>query len=74
MKPKDVSEAQLAWRIWQMLEELNGLLWTRYEDQFLSFAMEEEEQDWLSTIRQETKESGHNNNTQDHAKNQVNPI
>ena len=74
MKPKDVSEAQLAWRIWQMLEELNSLLWNRYEDQFLSFAMEEEEQDWLSTIGQETKESGHNNSTQDHAKNDANPI
>lgn len=50
MKPQDVSEAKLAWRIWQALEKLNGLLWDHYEKDFLSFAIQEEGQDRKSTL------------------------
>jgi hypothetical protein len=45
MKPQDVSEAKLAWMIWHALEKLNDLLWDHYEKDFLSFALEEEDQD-----------------------------
>ena len=45
MKPQDVSEAKLAWMIWQALEKLNGLLWDHYEKDFLSFAIQEEGRD-----------------------------
>ena len=44
MKPQDVSEAKLAWMIWQALEKLNSFLWDRYEKDFLSFGFENE--DW----------------------------
>jgi len=50
MKLQDVSEAKLAWMIWQALEKLNGLLWDQYEKDFLSFALQEEDQDPKSTI------------------------
>ncbi len=45
MPTQPVTEAKLAWMIWQALEKLNGLLWDHYEKDFLSFAMEEENQD-----------------------------
>lgn len=44
MNSKDLAEARLALSISQMLEELNSLLWDRYEDEFLDFAMDEEEE------------------------------
>ena len=50
MKPQDVSEAKLAWMIWQALEKLNSLLWDRYEKDFLSFAIQVEGQDRKSTL------------------------
>ena len=50
MKPQDVSEAKLAWMIWQALEKLNSLLWDQYEKDFLSFALQEEDQDCKSTL------------------------
>jgi len=37
MNHQDVSEAKLAWMTWQALEKLNGLLYDRYEKDFLSF-------------------------------------
>ena len=49
MKPQDVSEAKLAWMIWQALEKLNGLLWDRYEKDFLSFGFDKKDQDEEST-------------------------
>lgn len=50
MKPQDVSEAKLAWMIWQALEKLNGLLWDHYEKDFLSFALQEEDQECKTTL------------------------
>ena len=50
MKPPNLSESKLAWMIWQALEKLNDRLWDRYENDFLSFIMEENEQEWLSTL------------------------
>jgi len=49
MKPQDVSEAKLAWMIWQALEKLNSLLWDHYEKDFLSFALQQEDQERKST-------------------------
>ena len=45
MPSQPFPEPKLAWMIWQALEKLNGLLWDHYEKDFLSFAMEEENQD-----------------------------
>jgi hypothetical protein len=50
MKPQDVSEAKLAWIIWQALEKLNSLLWDRYEKDFLSFGFDKKDRDEESTI------------------------
>ena len=49
MKPQDVSEAKLAWMIWQALEKLNSLLWDRYEKDFLSFGFHKKDWDEEST-------------------------
>ncbi len=43
MPTEPVTEAKLAWLIWQALETLNARLWDRYEKEFLSFAMEDED-------------------------------
>ncbi len=40
MKPQDVSEAKLAWMIWQALEKLNSLLWDHYEKDFLALGFD----------------------------------
>jgi len=45
MPSQPFPEPKLAWMIWQALEKLNSLLWDRYEEDFLSFAMEEQNQD-----------------------------
>ena len=49
MNPQKPYETKLAWAIWQALEKLNSLLWDRYQKDFLSLAMEEEDQGWDST-------------------------
>jgi len=43
MPIEPVTEAKLAWLIWQALEKLNGLLWDHYEKDFLSLVMQEED-------------------------------
>ena len=50
MKPQHPSEAKLAWLIYNKLEQLSTLLWNRYDHDFVSFAMEENDQQWLSTL------------------------
>jgi len=44
MSSEDLDEARLAWSLSQMFEELNSLLWSRYGDEFVAFAMEEDEE------------------------------
>jgi len=44
MSSEGLAEARLAWSISQMFEELNSLLWNRYGDEFVAFAMEEDEE------------------------------
>lgn len=39
-----LGEARVAWGIFQRLEELSNLLWDCYEDEFLDFTMDEEEE------------------------------
>jgi len=50
MKPQDRPEAELAWLIYNTLEQLSSLLWDRYDHDFVSFAMEENHCQWLSTL------------------------
>jgi len=50
MKPQNLPEAKLAWLIYNKLEQLSSLLWDRYDNDFVSFIMEEKDQEWLSTL------------------------
>jgi hypothetical protein len=40
MERKTVSEVELAWVLWQRLQELSDLLWNRYDKDFLILPME----------------------------------
>jgi hypothetical protein len=50
MNPQNLPEAKLAWIIWTALQQLSDRLWDRYDKDFVSFAMEENYQEWLSTL------------------------
>ena len=47
---KDQKEIQTAWEIWNLIEELNNLLWDRYEDDFIEIYLREEEDKFLRTL------------------------
>jgi hypothetical protein len=50
MNPQNLPEAKLAWILWNALQHLSDCLWDRYDQDFVSFAMEENDQQWLSTL------------------------
>ena len=50
MNPQNLQEAKLAWIIWNALQLLSDRLWDRYDQDFVSFVMEENDQKWLSTL------------------------
>jgi hypothetical protein len=39
------SEAKIAWVLYNLLEEVNGQLWNRYEKEFMRLVAEEEEEE-----------------------------
>jgi hypothetical protein len=41
MKPENLTEAQIAWLLYNLHERLNSLLWDRYEKEFLDWVMDE---------------------------------
>ncbi len=41
---KQGSDAKIAWVLYNLLEEVNGQLWNRYEKQFMRLVAEEEEE------------------------------
>ena len=41
MKSENLTEAQTAWILWNLHERLNGLLWDRYEKEFLDWVIDE---------------------------------
>lgn len=57
MKWENLSEAQIAWVVWNLQEQLNNLLWDRYEKEFLQWAMDENDRKQLERMLQE--ESDH---------------
>ena len=50
MNPQNLPEAKLAWIIWNALQQLSDRLWDRYDNDFVSFTMDENDQEWLSTL------------------------
>jgi hypothetical protein len=50
MNPQNLPEAKLAWIIWNALQQLGDRLWDRYDQDFVSFTIEENCQEWLSTL------------------------
>jgi hypothetical protein len=42
MTNQNLPEAKRAWLIAEMIEELNELLWNHYEEEFITFLLEED--------------------------------
>jgi len=53
MKSENLTEAQIAWILWNLHERLNGLLWDRYEKEFLDWTMNENERKEIDRITEE---------------------
>jgi len=50
MKSENLTEAQIAWILWNLHERLNNLLWHRYEKEFLDWAMDENQRKEIDRI------------------------
>lgn len=53
MKAENLTEAQIAWIMWNLQERLNSLLWDRYEKEFLDWAMDGNERKEMDRIMEE---------------------
>jgi hypothetical protein len=53
MKSENLSEAQIAWILWNLHERLNSLLWDRYEKEFLDWAMDENQRRKMERMMEE---------------------
>jgi hypothetical protein len=53
MKWDNLSEAQIAWVVWNLQEQLSNLLWDRYEKEFLQWAMDENDRRQMEKMLQE---------------------
>lgn len=53
MKPENLSEAQIAWILWNLQDRLKDLLWDRYEKEFLDWAMDDNERKEMERITEE---------------------
>jgi hypothetical protein len=53
MKSETLSEAQIAWILWNLHERLNNLLWDRYEKEFLDWAMDENQRKEMDRMMEE---------------------
>ncbi len=53
MKSENLTEAQIAWILWNLHERLNKLLWDRYEQEFLDWAMDENQRKELDRMMEE---------------------
>ena len=53
MKAENLTEAQMAWILWNLHERLNNLLWDRYEKEFLDWVIDENERKEMDRIMEE---------------------
>ena len=48
-------ESKIAWLVWLLLDEVQTLLWDRYEQQFLELMRQEQEQNHLKFLLNQEK-------------------
>ena len=53
MKSENLTEAQIAWILWNLHDRLNDLLWDRYEKEFLDWAMDENQRKEIDRMMEE---------------------
>lgn len=53
MKSENLTEAQIAWILWNLHERLNNLLWDRYEKEFLDWVMDENQRKEIDRMMEE---------------------
>lgn len=53
--PDTRNEQDMAWRLWNLLEELERFLWERYESEFIERHLAEEDRRWF--IKSDAHES-----------------
>ena len=53
MKSENLTEARIAWILWNLHERLNQLLWVRYEKESLDWAMDEHYRKEMDRIMEE---------------------
>lgn len=53
MKAENLTEAQIAWILWNLHDRLNDLLWDRYEKEFLDWVMDGNERKEMDRIMKE---------------------
>ncbi len=53
MKSESLTEAQIAWILWNLHERLNNLLWDRYEKEFLDWTMDENQRKEIDRMMEE---------------------
>jgi hypothetical protein len=52
---EQTQETKIAWLAWMLLDELQSLLWNRYERPFLEFMRQEQDQDHLRFLLNQEK-------------------
>ncbi len=57
MNTQNLTEAQIAWILWNLHERLNRLLWDRYEKEFLDWAMDENERKQMNRMMERELDS-----------------
>jgi hypothetical protein len=55
---KKLTEAQLAWEIWNILAKLNDILWDHYEEEFMEIYLEEEQDKYLNSTYYQDSDTG----------------
>jgi hypothetical protein len=53
MKSENLTEAQIAWILWNLHDRLNDLLWDHYEKEFLDWATDESHRKEMERIADE---------------------
>ena len=53
MKTENLTEAQIAWILWNLHDRLNDLLWKQYEKEFLEWVMDGNERKEMERIMEE---------------------